>query len=178
MMRILGLALLAAGCEGVSEARRSAAQLAEATDGYVQQVGARMDAEQRAYEQARWELDGGQDRLRRTREAARPSLGSIERVERLIASDEPMRRPAEFYDALLQENARREEEARARAADRAALRRAYAANLADLELKRSELQHLRTTFESLIKELSLVARIAYIERLAIHARSALRRPKP
>lgn len=174
-------AFLLAGCAGYDEANRTAAHLADSTDAYLREVGGKLTAEQAFYERARADFEA--QRRRETEatlawETAQPPLEAIDLVESLAGDEEALRRPGDFYDALLEANARREAEAREEAAERAALRRAYSENLADLELKRSELARLRGVFESLAKELSIDARVAYIERLAIHARATLKRLKP
>lgn len=180
-MRRWAWAMLLTGCAGYGEANRTAAHLADATDAYLRDVGAKLTAEQTFYEQARADF-GAQ--LRREREsqraweASQPPLEMIDRVEEMVRDERALRWPGDFYDALLDVNARREAQAREEAADRAAFRKSYSKNLSELELKRSELARLRAVFEALAKELSIDARVAYIERLAIHARATLKRMKP
>lgn len=170
-MKKLVVLLLVTGCAGYPEARRSAAQMADATDAYLRETGRRLSDEQAHYERARAEQDA---RLRRERAAVRPAPETVELVEKMIREDGALRRPGDLYEALLSENARREAAARDRAAERAALRRGYTESLARLEEKRSDLVRLRSAFEALAAELSIEAKVAYIERLAIHARDVMR----
>lgn len=173
--------LLLTGCSGYEEANRTAAHLADATDAYVREVGEKLTAEQTFYEQARADVEAQLRRERESKrawEASQPPLEMLDRMEALVRDEGALRWPGDFYDALLAVNAEREARAREEAADRAAFRKTYSKNLADLEMKRSELARLRAAFEALAKELSIDARVAYIERLAIHARATLRRMKP
>jgi hypothetical protein len=169
-------AVLLAGCSGYGEAGRSAALMADASDAYLAEVGDKLAAEQQFYERTRSHLEAqlrSEQTTRHAWEENQPSMEAIELVEKM-----DLQSPADLYDALLEANARREEEARKTAADRAAFRRTGAENLAKLEARRAELMRLRASFEALAKELSIDARIAYIERLAITARETLRRRKP
>lgn len=174
MRRLLLLLGLVAGCAGYPEAQRSAAQMADATDAYLRETGRRLSDEQAHYERARAEQDAALRRERDARAAVRPLPQTIELVEKMIREDGALRRPGDLYEALLSDNARREAAARDRAAERAALRRAYSESLARLEEKRSDLVRLRSAFEALAAELSIEAKVAYIERLAIHARDVMR----
>jgi hypothetical protein len=171
------LLVVLCGCSGYPEARRSAHQMADASDAYLREVGRRLTDEQGHLERARAAREGEARREREARRAwerEQPPVGTIDLVEQMVREEKALKLPGDLYDALLEANARREAEARARAAERAAVRRAYAAALARLEEKRGELARLRAVFESLARELSIDARIAYIERMATHARDANR----
>ncbi len=167
MRRIVAISMMAGlcGCSGYSEARRTAAQMAEATDAYVADVTGQLSSEQEYYEKARAEVERGGD----------VSTHVVNLVDGLIRDEKTLQWPGEFADALMEVNTQREEGARRLAADRAAVREAYADNLSRLEVKRSELILLRASFEALAKELSIDARVAYIERLATHVLAAMRR---
>ena len=155
-----------AGCSGYEEARRSAVHLASAADAYLQEVDRQIGEEQRFFEAAR------------SRQAGKPQDEMGELVEEMMRDDRAALWPADFYGRLVRYNDGREQQARARAAERAEVWNAYRANLSELQRKRSELVRLRAAFESLVKEISIDARVAYLERLANHARQALQRDDP